>query len=106
MDIITRAISAGDVATLGKYLDETVEISLMGEEELYEKDKASEILKSFFSRNTPKVFSQAHQGSSKGNDSTYCIGNLATSTGIFRVYIYMHASNGKSVIQELRFDKE
>ena len=39
MDIITRAISAGDVATLGKYLDETVEISL----EIHQKSLAKHI---------------------------------------------------------------
>lgn len=106
MDAITRAISTGDVNTLGQYLDQTVEIAIPNQEDLYEKAQASAILKGFFSQNVPKGFSQVHQGSSKGNDSIYCIGNLSTSTGIFRVYIYMHLQNGKLSIQELRFDKE
>lgn len=105
VETITRAISTGDVTTLGKFFDETVEIALPGEEDIYEKAKATELLKNFFSKHTPKGFAQAHQGTSKGNDSVYCIGNLTTSTGTFRVYIYLHADDGNYLIQELRFDK-
>ena len=106
MDAITRAISTGDVNALGQYLDQTVEIAIPNQEDLYEKAEASAILKGFFSQHVPKAFSQVHQGTSKGNDSLYCIGNLTTSNGTFRVYIYMHLQNGKLSIQELRFDKE
>lgn len=106
MDAITRAISAGDVATLGQYLDETVEIAVMDNEDLYDKSQALPVLKGFFGKYQPKSFSQVHQGTSKGSDSVYCIGNLVTSQGAFRVYIYMRVEGSKYWIQELRFDKE
>lgn len=108
MDTISRAISAGDVTTLEKYFDETVEIAIMGDEDIFERVKATDLLRTFFAKNQPKTFSQVHQGTSKGNDSIYCIGNLATNSGLFRVYIYLHTKddNGKYLIQELRFDKE
>jgi hypothetical protein len=108
MSTISRAISAGDVNTLEKFFDETVEIAILGDEDIFERAKATDLLKTFFSKNQPKTFSQVHQGSSKGSDSIYCIGNLATNTGLFRVYIYLHIQddNGKYLIQELRFDKE
>lgn len=106
LDTITQAMGAGDVATLSKYMDETVEIALPGNEDSYQKTKALELLKGFFGKNTPKAFSLAHQGSSKGSDSLYCIGNLATINGTFRVYIYLHADEDEYLIQELRIDKE
>jgi hypothetical protein len=47
-----------------------------------------------------------HQGTSRGNESHYCIGNLSTDKGSFRVYIYTRVANGRHLIKELRFDKD
>ncbi len=103
---ITRAISAGDADALGRYFDQTVEVSVMDEEDIYNKAQAIALLKDFFAKNPPKSFSQVHQGTSRGNDSQYCIGNLVTATNTFRVYIYMKVIDERYIIQELRFDKE
>ncbi len=103
---ITKAISNGDVAALSGYFDQTVEIALQDQEEVYEKAEATGIIKRFFAQNKPKSFSQVHQGTSKGNDSQYCIGNLVTEDGTFRVYIYMRVEGNQYRIQELRFDRE
>lgn len=103
---ITRAISAGDAEALGQFFDQTVEVAVMDEEDVYNKPQAVALLKDFFAKNQPKSFSQVHQGTSRGNDSQYCIGNLVTSTNTFRVYIYMKVTGDRYIIQELRFDKE
>ena len=103
---ITKAISNGDVAALSGYFDQTVEIALQDEEDVYNKEEATSIIKRFFSQNKPKSFSQVHQGTSKGNDSQYCIGNLVTEDANFRVYIYMRVDGNQYRIQELRFDRE
>ena len=103
---ITRAISDGDAATLGKYFDQSVEVSILDKEDVYSQTQAVEIIKNFFTQNKPASFSQVHKGTSKGNDSQYCIGNLVASSGTYRVYIYVKVENGQSLIQELRFDKE
>jgi hypothetical protein len=103
---IAQAISAGDADALGRYFDQSVEIAVQDEEDVYDKRQAIAIVKRFFTQNKPKSFSQVHQGTSKGNDSKYCIGNLVTDGATFRVYIYMKIEGGNSLIQELRFDKE
>lgn len=103
---ISQAISKGDAEALGAYFDSQVEISIMDEEDYYDKAEAINIVKKFFSQNQPKSFKEMHQGTSKGNDSQYCIGNLVATSGTFRVYVYMKNSANKPVIQELRFDKE
>ncbi len=103
---ITKAISSGDASALGQYFDETVTVAVADQEEIYDKAGAINAVKQFFAKNQPKSFSQVHQGASKGADSQYVIGNLATSGGTYRAYIYVKMNGGKSLIQELRFDKE
>lgn len=103
---ITKAIGAGNAEALARYFDETVEIAVQDEEDVYDKNQAVNIVKKFFSQNRPQSFSQVHEGKSKGNDSQYCIGNLVTDTATYRVYIYLKVTGNQYRIQELRFDKE
>ena len=63
-------------------------------------------LQNFFAKYQPKNFHQVHQGTSKGKDSQYLIGNLTTNNTTFRVYLYMKVAGSKYLIQEIRFDKE
>ena len=106
LDEITKAISNGNASALGAFFDSNVEIAVLENEDVYGKTEAVKVVQSFFSKNKPQSFSRVHQGTSKGNDSQYCIGNMNTSGGTFRVYVYMKTNGGKFLIQELRFDKE
>ncbi len=102
---ITQALGAGDVEALQEYLDQSVEISMLDNERTYSKAGAVEVLRTFFRTYQPSSFSLVHQGTSRNNDSQYCIGDLTTAEGIFRVYIYMRLSGTRLIIQELRFDR-
>ncbi len=103
---ITNAISNGDVETLSSYFDEKVEVAVLDDEDVYNKSEAKTIVKRFFSEHQPKNFNQVHQGTSKGQDSHYMIGNLNAGSATFRVYLYMKITGSDYVIQELRFDEE
>ena len=103
---ITKAIQSGDVGTLSTYLDETVEISILDEEDIYDKEEAIDLLSEFFSQNRPSAYSAVHQGRSKGADAQYCIGELIAGSNKYRVYVYTIEEGGKTLIQELRFDRE
>jgi len=103
---ITRSLNEGNTVGLSSFLDTQVEISMIDVEATVSKAEAIAQLKKFFLKNPVKSFTQAHQGNSKGNDSTYIIGNLNTQNGIFRVYIYVKLDAGKHYIQEIRFDKD
>jgi len=105
LNAITKAISEGNAEALGQYFDQSVEVSVLDNEDVYAKAQAIKVVKDFFAQNKPKSFSQVHQGTSKGNDSQYCIGNLVTATGTFRVYIYLKVNGNNYTIQELRFDE-
>lgn len=104
LSTITGAISKGDTMVLSQYFDESVEIAILDDENIYNKNEAIEAMKGFFATYTPKAFSQVHKGSSPGN-SEYCIGNLVTDKATFRVYIYLAKKGDATIIQELRFDK-
>ena len=103
---ITRAINAGDADALGRFFDQTVEIALQDQEDVYDRASAVGMVKKFFAENKPRSFNQVHQGASKDKDSQYCIGNLVTGDATYRVYIYMEVSGDRLLIQELRFEKE
>jgi hypothetical protein len=105
LEVIRRAIGSGDVATLTGYFADNVEISIEGAERLYPKSRAGDVVRSFFQTNKPSGFKQVHQGSSRENSDQYCIGNLSSSTGEYRVYIYLRTTGDTVRIQELRFDK-
>ncbi len=106
LDNISRALGAGDVAALSSHFDTEVELSLLDKEDVFPKDKAVAQLKTFFGTYPPRNFNQMYQGTSQGSDAEYCIGNLATGNGVFRVYIYLRKAAGKLIIQEMRFDRE
>lgn len=103
---ITRAIGSGDITALSEYFDQTVEVAILDNEDVYSKAQAIEVVKKFFSQNKPASFSQVHNGASKGNEAEYCIGNLIAGGASFRVYIYVKVVNGEKRVQELRFDEE
>lgn len=103
---ITKAISQGDISTLGRYLDNSVELGILDKEDIYNQQDAVKLLKEFFDQYPPKSYSPVHQGTSQSQDSIYCIGNLVTNQATFRVYIYMRVSGEQHLIQEIRLDKE
>jgi hypothetical protein len=105
IDAITKALSSGDAETLGSFFDESVEVAILDVEDIYDKPEAVKKVKSFFTQNKPSAFSQVHQGSSKGKDSQYCIGNMTAGGKTFRVYVYLGNTGSKTLIQEIRFDK-
>ena len=106
LESITSALNAGDADALSKYFAPSVEISIQDKEQVYAKAKATEVVRNFFNTNQPKSFSQMHKGVSRENSDQYCIGNLASASGNYRVYLYLKVNGSNLSIQEIRFDKE
>jgi len=102
---IANAIRSGDAKSVSRYFSNSVDLTLIGQEDVYSKAQAEQILKDFFNKNTPRSFSIIHRGESK-DGSKYAIGNLTTSNGNYRVYYYFKVAAGNVNIQELRFMKE
>ncbi len=105
MASVTKALSEGDAATLSNYLDNTVELTILASQNVYNKTQATAVLSDFFAKNKPRSFNAVHQGSSKGSSSHYTIGDLASATGSYRVYLYYKSNGDKPIIQEIRIEK-
>jgi hypothetical protein len=104
LQAITKAIGAGDAQALGRYFDAELTLSLPDREGIYTKAEAIQRVADFFSAHPPLGFSQVHEGASKEGNARYCIGDLKTSSGNYRVYLYLKVAEDKTLIQELRFD--
>ncbi|MEP7168090.1 MAG: DUF4783 domain-containing protein [Bacteroidota bacterium] len=105
-DNISSAIRTGNAKQLAGFFNANVDLTILNQEEVYSKAQAEQIVKDFFSKNTPKSFMIIHNGLSK-EGSKYAIGNLVTVQGVnYRTYMYIKQSGGTEYIQELRFEKE
>ena len=102
---VTKALSEGDASTLANYHDESVDITILDKQSVQNKTQATGALRDFFGKNKPRTFNIVHQGSSKGADSHYTIGDLAANSGNFRVYLYYKSAGDKPIIQEIRIEK-
>ncbi len=105
LDNITAAINSGDWQTLSNYMDQTVEIALLEDGNMYLKKEAVSKLKTFFEKNQGASFEAVHKGFSGGKSSLYCIGDLKTKQSTYRVFLYMRVQDGQYYIQEMRFEE-
>lgn len=103
---ISRALGAGDVATLDNYLDSEVELSVLGVDDFFSKAEATDQLQKFFAANPASKFAQIHTGTSPTTKAEYCIGNLDAGGKTFRVVIYLTQVNDQLKIKKMSFDEE
>jgi hypothetical protein len=104
-DSIASAIRSGNASSLAANFSGTVEITIKDAEASYSKAQAEMVLKNFFGTHQPKSFSIVHQGTSP-EGSKYFIGNLTTSSGNYRTYVYAKIQGNALVIQEIRFEEQ
>ncbi len=105
-DDVGNALRSGDARSISRFFGNTVDLTIVNQEEVYSKVQAEQILRDFFSKNTPRSFTIIHKGESK-EGARYAIGSLVTTQGItYRTYFYVKQQGGTSIIQELRFMQE
>ncbi len=103
---ISNAIRSGESHQLSTYFGNTVDLTILEQENVYSKAQAELVVKDFFEKNRPKSFTILHKGSSP-EKTQYAIGNLVTSNGrTFRVSFYIKNTQGKNLMQELRIETE
>ncbi len=94
----------GNAAELAKYFNSSVELVILDKEEIYSRQHAEQVVRSFFANNRPKSFTLLHQGGRDG--SKYAIGKLETENKSFRVYFLIKDTGGASLIHQLRIEEE
>ena len=103
-DEIIQSLKSGNSKTLSEYFNQNVELVVLENDNVYSKAQAQQIVNKFFRSNSPESFNIIHNGGKE--DARYVIGNLATSTGSFRVYFLLKKNNGKDYIHQLRIEKQ
>jgi hypothetical protein len=103
-DGIAIALKAGNAAELSKFLNQTVQLTLLDKEDFYKKNVAEVILKDFFVSYPTKDFVIRHQGAK--NDAQYGIGDLVTEKGVFRVYFLLKKVDNDLLIHQIRIEVE
>ncbi len=105
-DEISLSIRSGDAKQLSSFFGPTIDLTIINKEDVYSKAQAEQVIKDFFSKNTPKSFTIIHKGASP-EGTQYAIGSLVATNGkTFRTSFYIKSSNGKNILQELRFESE
>lgn len=101
---IGNALKTGNSSELAKYFDGNVELTILNTEAVYSKGQAEMVIKNFFSSHGPNAYNVVHNGDS-GSGAKYQIGELKTSAGTYRTYVYAKDKMGSMLIQEIRIEK-
>jgi hypothetical protein len=103
-DQIILGLKSGNAKTIAGYFNENIELVILDKENICSKAQAEQILKDFFNKNKPSGFNLIHQG---GEDSaSYAVGNYESGSNSFRVYLLLKKKGQKSLIHQLRIEKE
>ena len=100
---IISGLKAGDAKIVASNFYENIELVVLDRELVCSQSQGEQILKDFFLHNKPTDFKITHQG---GEDSSYAIGKMQTTSGNFRVYFLLKSKVGKAQIVQLRIDKD
>jgi Domain of unknown function (DUF4783) len=102
-DEVAAAIGAGDVNSLSAKLVPNVDLTVLTTSDYYSKAQATGILRKFFDEHEPQGLRIEHEGTSKMGDR-YCIGQLATATGTFRVTFFLKKTGDVVLVKQLRIE--
>ncbi|PLX10920.1 MAG: DUF4783 domain-containing protein [Marinilabiliales bacterium] len=103
-DGVDLAIKSGNASELAKHFNSSIEIAIFDDEDIYSKNQAEQILKTFFSKHSPSDFKVVHEGGQEG--AKYFIGDLTTNTGTYRTYFLIKTKNNKPLIHTFRIENE
>lgn len=104
-DPIVEALKTGDAGTISRYFGPSVDITVSNTTSTYSQAQGTWVLKDFFKKNPIKGFELQHSGSSSARSSTFTMGYLNTTQGLFKVYMWLKPRDGSVVIKELRFER-
>jgi hypothetical protein len=107
-DVIDRTaelLKDGNAHELAATFSSTIEITILGEENVYSSAQAEQALADFFKRSQPKSAKVLHRITSNAHYQ-YAVIILGTSTGNYRTCVSLKSVNGKLEVSELRIEAE
>ena len=105
VDTVCALFKSANTKEIGKNLSSSVEMTVNGEEDVYSKAQAEQILREFFTKNTPLNSSIVHR---IDTNPRYRFGVLAlgTKTGKYRVAVTLKKTANVFLITELRIEPD
>jgi len=101
---IYNAFGDGDTEYITSLMDDQVEFSIQNHRTAKDKKKASSLLEEFYQSKEPIQCKLLHKSKRRDDHTFYSIGFLKTSSGNFRIYLYLQNKSGNLSIKELRID--
>ena len=93
------------IAELAKMFSTSVDITILGEENIYSNSQAQLVLENFFKNNPVKAVKILHRINSNPN-FRYAVFIVTTDGGIYRTSISLKLVNEHFLINELRIENE
>ena len=105
IDKIATLLRQGNIPELAKLFADNVDVTILGDENVYSKLQAEQILDKFFSQNKPRTVKMLHKVNSNPN---YNFGVLIvnTSSGVYRVAFTLKQTGGSLAMIEFRIETD
>jgi hypothetical protein len=97
-------MALGNAKLLSFYMSTSIEIEINGQEGIYSKSQAEQVLNKFFDKYPPRSFSLSHKGNSAAG-ARFAVGDYVTGKEhTFRVTIFLKKNGDQYLIQEIEFE--
>ncbi|MCG8702201.1 MAG: DUF4783 domain-containing protein [Bacteroidales bacterium] len=100
-EVIINSLKNGDATELSKHFNNTIELTINGNEQIYSKTQAELILKNFFKENPPSEVKVLHQS---GKEAWYAILSMKSGEKSYRITLLIKEKDSKNLIHQLRIE--
>jgi hypothetical protein len=104
-DNINSAIKLGNSQAIAQHFNNSIDLSVLDQENICSKAQAEIIVRNFFTKNKPTTFKIEHEGNAQ-DGSTYMIVKIGTANGSFRIYYLLKQSGNQMLIYKFRIDTD
>lgn len=96
----------GDAKAIAGYFGSSVDLTINKTQSTYSSTQAQMVLRDFFKKNYAQDFDFRHTGTAPNNNILFCVGNLVTSTGNYKVYMYLKQQmDFAPILREIRIQR-
>jgi hypothetical protein len=105
IDDVAALLKSGNTKGVSQYFAPKLELTILADEDEYQKNEAESILRGFFTKYPPTSIKIIHKITSNPN-YRFAVLNLGTGGGNFRTSISLKNISGKFLITEMRIEEE
>ena len=102
VQLICSTMRNGDVKNIEMIFDDQIEMSILGESVVCDRNYAAEKISDFVNSNPSSVCRISHHG--KRENSSFCIISITSSGRSYRLYALFRKTSNKQLIQQFRID--